>query len=138
MAHTQNCTVFKSNAFNTSIEQEYFLNPSCFGDDVAHWLMKELRARGYQTSERPDQEDFGWYFTFHAAGLKHNVVIVYRPAPVEGEGEWICWIERKVGLIGVVLARHKKAMPEAVKTIQDILISSQVISVIRFCQRRDA
>jgi len=62
MANAANCVVFESNAFNTSIEGENFINPGCFGDDVARWLIGQLRADGHVTEE-PRQEDFGWYFT---------------------------------------------------------------------------
>ena len=35
---------FRSSAFNTTQPKDYFINPGCFGDDVAKWLMGELRA----------------------------------------------------------------------------------------------
>lgn len=33
----------------------------CFGDDVAKWLIGELRKLGMKAGEKPHQEDFGWY-----------------------------------------------------------------------------
>lgn len=137
MAQNQNCAVFKSNAFNTTIRKEYFLNPDCFGDDAAAWLIRELRAREIETDEVPDQEDFGWYFKFNAGGAKHNALIGFRPGSYGGEGEWICWIERKTGLFGVLLGKRKTIRPEAVRAIQDILTSSKIVSGVKFCSEQD-
>jgi hypothetical protein len=33
---------FNSDAFNTTEEKDYFINPSCFGDDAARWLLNSL------------------------------------------------------------------------------------------------
>ena len=38
--------VFRSDAFNTSETKDYFINECCFGDDLARWLIEQLRARG--------------------------------------------------------------------------------------------
>jgi hypothetical protein len=70
---------FQSAAFNTSEHRDYFLNSGCFGDDVAIWLIEELRKRKFETAAKPGQEDFGWYFTFHVSDIKHCLVIGYRP-----------------------------------------------------------
>jgi hypothetical protein len=61
---TRTLVTFKSSAFNTSEPKPYFINPGCYGDDVAKWLTRELRGRGFKTDEEPGQEDFGWYFNF--------------------------------------------------------------------------
>jgi len=137
MANTQNCIVFKSKAFNTSIQREYFINPSCFGDDAARWLINELSTRGHQPDKVPVQEDFGWHFGFHAGGAKHNAVIGYRPGIYGGEGEWICWIERKTGLGGALVGKRKDVRPEAVKAVQNILTSSPTVTVLKFCDLKD-
>src|SRR6266481_2083725 len=56
---------FHSTIFNCTEPKDYFINECCFGDDVARWLIKQLKAQGLQTADEPCQEDFGWYFTFH-------------------------------------------------------------------------
>jgi hypothetical protein len=53
---------FTSLLFNTSSQKAYFINPGCFGDDVAKWLADQLRNQGHE--DMPGQEDFGWYFIF--------------------------------------------------------------------------
>ena len=56
--------IFQSTAFNTSEPKDYFINDCCYGDDLARWIMEQLRARGIHTGQVPGQEDFGWFFTF--------------------------------------------------------------------------
>src|SRR5437879_4547928 len=133
----ENCLIFESDAFNTTVEREYFINPCCFGDDVARWLIAELRARGYITDDEPGQEDFGWYLTFEVAGTKHHAVIGYRPDSDGADGEWICWIERACGLIGSLLGRRKYVRAEALEAVKGILSSSSSVSALRQCADDD-
>ena len=77
---------FRSSAFNTSEHKPYFINPGCFGDDLAQWLMGEMRRRRVETDDKPGQEDFGWYFDFQIAGISSTFVLGYRPGD-EGEDE---------------------------------------------------
>lgn len=137
MEKIRNCIVFKTNAFNTTVQRDYFINPGCFGDDAARWIMVELGIRGFQTDIDPRQEDFGWYFVFKVANVPHHTVIGYRPGAYGGEGEWICWVERKAGLVGNLFKMSKKIKPEAVKAIQDVLSSSPAVDVVKFCDARE-
>jgi hypothetical protein len=137
MATTQNCIIFKTKTFNTTIRRDYFLNPSCFGDDAARWLISELAARGHRPDTAPGQQDFGWHFGFHAGGARHTAVIGFRPGMYGGEGEWICWIQRRPGSAGGSSGKQLDVQPEAVKTIQDILISSPTVTVLKFCDWKD-
>jgi hypothetical protein len=79
----------KSSTFNMSEPREYFINPGCFGDDLAKWLAEQLRSKRYQASEVPGQEDFGWYFTFVESGVEHCFVIGLRPGDDDAEDLWI-------------------------------------------------
>lgn len=133
MEKIQNCVIFKSSAFNTTVQRNYFKNPSCFGDDAARWIIVELGIRGFQTDATPDQEDFGWFFRFHVGGVRHNAVIGYRPGAYGGEGEWICWVERKAGFVGKIFKLKKGIKPEAVKAIQEVLSSSPAVKIVKFC-----
>jgi hypothetical protein len=69
---------FKSSAFNMPEPKKYFINPSCFGDDLAIWLIDQLRGKGYEVSDAPGQEDFGWYSTFRVSEIEHCFVIGHR------------------------------------------------------------
>jgi len=51
--------LFKTDRFNLSKIDETFINPCCFGEDLARWLGKELRKKSFEVSD-PYQEDWGW------------------------------------------------------------------------------
>jgi hypothetical protein len=129
---------FKSSAFNMSEPREYFINPGCFGDDLAKWLAEQLRSKGHQASEVPNQEDFGWYFTFIESGVEHCFVIGHRPGDDDAEDVWIGWLERNRGFVASVLGGRKRDIqPDAAWAIHEILSSSPQIQNIRWHLRRD-
>lgn len=132
-AEQKTVLAFQSDAFNTTTTKEYFINPECYGDDVARWLISKLRANGYATDAQPGQEDFGWYLRFEIQGVKHNAVVGYRPDSRDGAGEWICWIERSAGLVGTAFGKRKQVMPEAVEAISRILSDSPEVFALREC-----
>ena len=127
------CVAFRSQAFNTTVERDYFINPCCFGDDVARWLISALRAKGHATDEQPVQEDFGWFLTSEFHGVRHRIIIVYIVDSNPNHGEWFCWVERAARLAGAILPRHKQVFPESIETLHEILISSPFISNVRPC-----
>jgi hypothetical protein len=90
---------FESTAFNMAEPKEYFINPCCFGDDVAKWVIGELRKQGVEADEKPRQEDFGWYLNFEVASSGHCFVIGHRPTGESEAGTWIGWLERSRGLL---------------------------------------
>ncbi len=129
---------FKSSAFNMSEPKEYFINPCCFGDDVARWLAEQLRGKGYQAAEVPGQEDFGWYFRFTESGIEHCFVIGHRPGDNNEEGLWIGWLERNRGfLASLVGARKRGVQPAAARAIHEILSGSPQIRNVRWHFERD-
>src|SRR6516165_4262206 len=109
MARQRTIVTFRSAAFNTSERRVYFINDGCYGDDLARWLMAALASRGTRTDAEPGQEDFGWYFTFHAGASPHHFVVAFRPEP-EPHGFWIGWIERRAGLVGSILGARRRAI----------------------------
>lgn len=118
---------FRSTAFNTTEPKPYFINPCCFGDDLAQWLIGELRHRGLDTDEKPGQEDFGWYLDFQIVGVRSTLVIGFGSPPLEGSVDetWIGWIERSRGFLGSVLGgRDRDIDPSAVELIHTILSTS--------------
>ena len=38
--------LFRTKRFNLSTAKEYFINPDCFGEDLAAWLRDKLTERG--------------------------------------------------------------------------------------------
>jgi hypothetical protein len=124
---------FSSDAFNTSEPKDYFINPNCFGDDVARWLMRELNDRGIRTVDQPGQEDFGWYFTFWVGGRAYDFVVGYRPGEDSGEGAWLGWVERKTGLVASILgARRRGIEPAAVEAVHEALSNHSEVGDVRW------
>jgi hypothetical protein len=124
---------FKSTAFNMTEPRDYFINPCCYGDDVAKWLMIELRKRGIQSDEKPGQEDFGWYLNFHVPRTDYTLVIGHRAGEGHDEGTWIIWLERRRGLMRSLLGSRKRGIQlPAVDAIHSILSSSPQIRDIRW------
>jgi hypothetical protein len=65
--------LFRTDRFNLSKTDETFINPCCFGEDLARWLREALRKKTFEVSE-PYQEDWGWEL----------------PAKNGGEGYYLC------------------------------------------------
>ena len=117
---------FRSSAFNTSEVKSYFINPCCFGDDLAKWMMAGLRAAGVRTNDQPRQEDFGWYFEFEVPGGQHCCVLGYQEG--HPEGQWLLWLERSRGFLGSILSMRKRGIDAAaVQVLQDILAKAPEI-----------
>jgi hypothetical protein len=116
---------FRSTAFNCTETKDYFINPYCFGDDVARWLIQQLRAQGLQTADEPDQEDFGWYLTFHVGGTEHCFVIGFQSNDPAIGDRWIGWLERHTGFLGSLFGgRRRGILPEAIHAIDTALRTS--------------
>ena len=129
---------FESTAFNTADPKAYFINPSCFGDDVASWLISELRKQGVKTDDKPDQEDFGWYLDFEISGIGHTFVLGHRPTSDSEPGTWIGWLERSRGFIGSLSGARKRGIhASAVEAIHEILSSSSQIRDVRWHFQHD-
>src|SRR6267378_7831977 len=119
---------FNSKAFNMVEPKDYFINPCCFGDDVAKWLINELRKQGVKADEQPGQEDFGWYLNFEITGKGHTLVIGHRPSGESEAGIWIGWLERNTGFIGSLFGGRKRGIqPSAIQAIHRILSDSALI-----------
>lgn len=82
--------LFDTDRFNLSETKEHFINPCCFGDDLANWLRAKLLERGIPTIE-PGQEDWGWYIESRLGGNSYFIGIggaAEESAPKSNLGEW--------------------------------------------------
>jgi hypothetical protein len=52
--------LFKTSRFNLSKIGKHFINPGCFGEDLAAWLRIKLAENGVEVGPS-GQEDWGWY-----------------------------------------------------------------------------
>lgn len=129
--------IFQSTAFNTTESKEHFINEVCFGDDLARWLIEQLRARGVQTEPEPSQEDFGWYLTFRVGDADHDFVLAYRPGEND-QPDWMGTVERSASLVGSILGGRKRGIKaEALALLHAILASSPQIRDVRWFADKD-
>lgn len=129
---------FESPTFNTTEQKEYFINESCYGDDLAHALMDQLRSHGYQTDTEPGQEDFGWSFGFRAGDTDYRFVIGNRPADENDAPLWTGWVERKVGLMGTIFgARNRGIHLAAINAMNSAISALAQVRNIRWHCKKD-
>src|SRR5271168_96334 len=130
---------FESTAFNMAEPKDYFINPCCFGDDVAMWLIGELRKQGLTTDDKPGQEDFGRYLNFEVTATAHTLVIGHRPTGETEAGTWVGWLERRRGFLGSLMGggRDRGIHRAAIEAIDRILSNSSLIRDVRWQSRQD-
>jgi hypothetical protein len=127
---------FRTDAFNTSRPREYFINPECFGDDVALWLIGALRGRGMDVDPEPGQEDFGWFLRFRIGGVSHCLVLTLIPGDDEQPAQWAVWFERDAGFFSTLLGGRRKGIsPNAIRAVRDILESSLEIREVEWAAK---
>jgi hypothetical protein len=128
--------LFESTRFNCTEPKDYFINEGCFGDDVALWLIERLQKQGVETAAKPDQEDFGWYFTFFVSGTEHCVVITFQPVDPAAGIQSRCWVERHTGFLGYIFGgRNRGILGEAISEIDTALESSPDIQRLVWQER---
>ncbi len=135
MLDTRTHVTFRCSGFNTSEQRDYFINPNNFGDDLAKWLMQELRARNVEVDPELGQEDYGWYFTFRCGGQSYDFILGHRDE--EGE-EWLGWLERSAGFLPSLLGARKRGVsPEAAQLLYAVLVSSPKVQGVRWHLAKD-
>jgi hypothetical protein len=126
---------FESAAFNTVEAKEHCINPTCFGDDLAAWLMHQLQGMGVETDEEPDQEDFGWYFSLRVPEGEHCCVLSYRPGD---PGCWVAWLETSRGLLASLSGvRHRRIASSASAAIHRALSGAPEVTGFRWHEKAD-
>ncbi len=64
--------LFRSSRFNLCKVGDHFINPCCFGEDLAAWLRQKLTQRAIHV-DPPSQEDWGWYLGVGHGGEKYLI-----------------------------------------------------------------
>ena len=112
---------FSSDHFNRSESKDFYINPNCYGDDLAAFLLKSLKKQSIKVEEDgPDQEDFGWYINFEFEGTAYSCVVLYQ----EDVDRWLCVLEYNAGLIGSLFGKRNKPIPSHVSEIFKRVITS--------------
>ena len=63
--------LFKTDRFNLSEVKPHFINPCCFGEDLAAWMKAKLIERNALVRQEPAQEDWGWHFRAQYQGARY-------------------------------------------------------------------
>jgi hypothetical protein len=89
--------VFRTSRFNLSKVGVHFINPCCFGEDLAAWLWDKLRQKGIDLRE-PYQEDWGWGLPVKNGGQSYYLGVggnADGSSDNRDEGEWGVIVEKK-------------------------------------------
>jgi hypothetical protein len=92
--------LFRSSRFNLSKVGDHFVNPCCFGQDLAAWLREKLTDRGLH-ADAPGQEDLGWYLGLSHGCDKYLIGISGNPnefSTLENDGEWRIVVDKSRSL----------------------------------------
>jgi hypothetical protein len=81
--------VFRSDLFKPYLPDDCQVNPNVLGFELAHWLSRELAARGSVTSY-PNAEDWGWFVEFSDDG--HEYMICCSGSLEDEEYEWRVYV----------------------------------------------
>ncbi len=88
----------------------HFINPCCFGEDFAAWLLDELaplRTAGFEFSESI-QEDYGWgVWAKHGTDAFWIALGFCGDGPTEDRPEWVVSVDYDPGLNIIKRLFHK-------------------------------
>jgi hypothetical protein len=125
--------LFRTNRFNLSKVGKHFINPCCFGEDLAAWLGPKLRDKGVGVRESY-QEDWGWELPVSIGDDLYYLCLSGNadesPADPD-QGEWHIVIEKKRTLWQVLTGSGKATRDDGMLAlVQEILGSEADISGI--------
>jgi hypothetical protein len=120
--------LFRTSRFNLSKVGAHFINPCCFGEDLAAWLAEKLTERGIEAGQ-PYQEDWGWEFraTTSTGSIYYFGMggIPDETCPGENSGEWRVFIEKKRSLWQLLTGSGKISVHDPMLTIVEEVLKSQ-------------
>jgi hypothetical protein len=92
--------LFKTSRFNLSKIGKHFINPGCFGEDLAAWLRIKLAENGVEVGPS-GQEDWGWYLRVKYDGngyfLGMSGKVEENPTNVN-DGEWRIIVKKNLSI----------------------------------------
>ena len=130
---------FVTGLFNTEDVRDYFINPCCFGDDCAQWLIDRLVSQcSEKVDERPTQEDWGWCFCV-TTGQRDFMIGVGLCEDEDSPNTWLVFIESQLGWLSrKLLGQSDDAELLAVCGLIDrALKSDPEISDVRWYTKED-
>ena len=130
---------FVTKLFNTEDVKDYFINPCCFGDDCAQWLIDRLVSQGSEkVDERPTQEDWGWFFSV-TTGHRDFMICVGLHEDKDSPNTWLVFTDSQLGrLSGKFFGRPDDAeLLAACQAVDRALKSESEIGDVRWHTEED-
>lgn len=117
--------LFRTGRFNLSKVGEHFINPCCFGEDVAAWLRPKLAEKNIET-DPAYQEDWGWELPAKM-GADSYYLCMSGNADNSGndEGEWRIIVEKRRSIWERLTGKGKIQAGDAVVAIIEQILSSE-------------
>ena len=139
---TRTFVTFHTDRFNTTEIGSHFINPGCFGEDCAAWLVGELRSAGAGHVDDPWQEDWGWQAGIGSGGAKFLLSVGLMddeenlPTAAATPREWLVMLEESRSLVARLTGRREPpALAPLVRAIHAALAAAPDISHVRWHER---
>lgn len=128
---------FTSPVFNSTEVKDSFINPCCFGEDVAKFVTEKWKGAGYEVGELC-QEDWGW-----SAQLKYGEQWYYlnislysdTPGPPsKPPAFFLMFVEKNVGFWKSLFSKESKNVePEFLLQLHAVLSGNSEIEDLSWC-----
>ncbi len=127
--------LFESDRFNVSEVKEHFINPCCFGQDLAEWLRQELIKRDI-TSSTAGQEDWGWYLLVQRGSERYFLGVggYHKEGALSANhGEWRIMVEKRRSLWDKLRGKNKITATDPIFSVIEEILHGQagVLNVTR-------
>jgi hypothetical protein len=132
----------ESDRFEHREVKPHFINPCCFGEDLAAWLKTQvapLSEQGFEISE-PIQEDYGWGFWVSTDKDPFWIALSYcGEGPTEDPAQWVVSVNYDPGLNLLKRLFHKPDSTDFARVrdrVWEVLKSAEGIKVIEYFDAR--
>jgi hypothetical protein len=127
--------LFDTERFTLSETKEHFINPCCFGEDLAAWLRSKLVEKSIPTLE-PGQEDWGWYIESRLGDASSFIGVggvANESAANPNEGEWRIMVEKHRSIWDKLTGKHKTSRSDPIfAIIREILERESAFKNVRY------
>ena len=136
---TRTFVTFRTDRFNTTEVGAHFINPGCFGEDCAAWLVDELRATRVGRVDEPWQEDWGWQAGVGTSDAKFLLSVGLMEEDAETDGarrEWLVMLAESRSFVARLTGRRESpALATLVRAIHAALTAAPDVSDVRWHER---
>lgn len=119
--------LFKTSRFNLSKIGKHFINPCCFGEDLAAWLRIKLADNDVEVGP-PGQEDWGWYLRLKYDGnayfLGMSGKAEEKPTNVN-DGDWRIIVKKNLSIWQRMSGKGKIATDDAMLILVEQILRSE-------------